>query len=327
MELSSHIPEVRDRLLTVVDKAINTSTEMLGVTERGVLKEERYENAMGVFQQFHLNCDRMGWEPSEIMMQSSLNVLFGSLLRGLGADMGNISIMPVIGNIGNDPISGQGKKELVEIGGGLPVRIPRQRDREGDVHRPLQQTHHMALRIAWKSKYPQERMPETYFTNPQGHYTADRFAWTINNEFRSTYTGLVADRDAPVLLFDTCMHNGRRMGAVMQTLERLKFRNVLVGIAQPVDKDDEPNIKPDFVALKEQAAYGCRPFGDETSIRKGKNVLSIMVEDYEEMEEARSLRRRITETFEKRAADKGLGRLQRRMDMRQEGARRSKNKG
>ena len=141
--------------------------------------------------------------------------------------MGNISIMPVIGNIRKRPDQRAGEEGACRIGERLSEYI-----HDNGIGRVMfidrsARPAHMALRMAWKSKYPQERMPETYFTNPQGHYTADRFAWTINNEFRSTYTGLVADRDAPVLLFDTCMHNGRRMGAVMQTLERLKFRNVL----------------------------------------------------------------------------------------------------
>ena len=132
---------------------------------------------------------------------------------------------------------------------------------------------YMTLKNSWKKNYPNEKCPNIYFTNPSG-YDTDKPLSELASEFNKIYTGLAKNKEAPVIVFDTCMHQGNHITPVEQTMTAAGYNNLIVGLAQP--KHNKENLlNLDFTALNHSAGGGCHPFGRYDLVSKqGIKMLS-----------------------------------------------------
>lgn len=158
-----------------------------------------------------------------------------------------------------------------------------------------------AIAIYWDTHYPSRLRPDMYFLNPVGmrpsaterkgirraaphvpelladgwfkgmdfplsEVTQIRTQEEILHEFPQTYPYLMKHCKEPTLVFDTCMHSGGTMRPVLDTLKRVGFSDLRVGIAS--NHDNYSGIPLDFVAHPEIPYFPCHVFSYDFSVRK-----------------------------------------------------------
>jgi len=155
--------------------------------------------------------------------------------------------------------------------------------------RPL----YIGVRDYLKSKYPDEPMPNIYFMNPKGFKAKEEMSpEEINNiiddcrwksdlaeaaqqiksredilkDVEGSYKKLMADKDKPLLVFDTCIHSGKSIAPVKKVLDQVGFSDIRIGSVNP--SDDGAAVKSDFYITKRQPEKNCYPFGDDRIIEK-----------------------------------------------------------
>jgi hypothetical protein len=134
---------------------------------------------------------------------------------------------------------------------------------------------YLALKHSWNKKYPDEKRPNIYFTNPDGYKLEYTFLDLIVEQFNETYSQL--SKNSSLMLFDACMHKGATLRPILGVLKKAGYSNVVVGLAQPMDKNYSPDIDVVFTALKLTSCRDCEPFGREYAIRRpsSSSLLSV----------------------------------------------------
>lgn len=145
----------------------------------------------------------------------------------------------------------------------------------------------------WRSKYPDEPAPNTYFLNPMGFIPTDemtgdeifavryealckdnqcneparrRSQEDIAVELQNTYKKLVNDKDKPLLVFDSCIHSGDTLEPIISTLKEMGFSDVRVGAINPSPENSK--VKTDFYITRYKPEKGCYPFDRDRMIDK-----------------------------------------------------------
>lgn len=170
-----------------------------------------------------------------------------------------------------------------------------------------------------RSKYPDEQMPNIYFMNPKGfkaqeeltpdeiseiiddcEWKGDIGEWPdqvrnnaeIKQEFENTYTRLMADKDKPVLIFDSCIHSGGSLEPVKRAFDDSGFSDSRIGSINPPDPDSR--VETDFYITTRRPEKGCYPFDRDRMIEKTfDHVYSRKVTDPRRRERSARLRQEI----------------------------------
>ena len=163
---------------------------------------------------------------------------------------------------------------------------------------------YMGVHEYFRLRYPHEPVPSIYFVNPGGFKTREDFdsfkdsqiskrkEGDILEEFEHVYKNLVADKDKPVLLFDTCVHTGSTLEPVKRALDLEKFKDVRVGSVNPSDRGSV--LKTDFSITRVVPERGCYPFDrDRMIIKEIDHVFSERTNDEEMRERSARLREEI----------------------------------
>lgn len=155
--------------------------------------------------------------------------------------------------------------------------------------RPL----YFGVREFWKTTYPDEPTPNIFFMNPKGFSAVEDLTFTealqrehkakttgdraeswmnirtrqaVMDDFREKYSVLLKDKDKPLLVFDSCLHSGKTLLPVVQTLERAGFSDVLVGAVNSHDFGSQ--VETDFYITDQLPIRGCYPFDQDRMIEK-----------------------------------------------------------
>jgi len=172
-----------------------------------------------------------------------------------------------------------------------------------------------ALKEYWRFEHPDLELPGLYFVNPFGFKNASdidemRFIAkltgiankSLNNlvtegartdeqildEFKKRYPALLAEKDKPLLIFDTCSHTGTTMLPVKKILERAGFGDIKTALAS-----EHSHLTADIVLLDEADCY---PFGRDTAVLKHQGSVESLRAggDGERSEEEKLARERAT---------------------------------
>lgn len=177
------------------------------------------------------------------------------------------------------------------------------------------------VRECWMSAYADQPVPHIYFMNPYGFKTTKdvtnvdllkqampgitgedppllpdpaRTRDAIQKEFTRSYPQLIRDKNKPVLIFDACIHSGRTLSPIKDTLLQLGFKDLRVGTVE--DPPARSSISPDLYMREEgdRPAEECRPFGFEQLVKKTyTKVHSERNPDSTALERAKRLREEI----------------------------------
>ncbi|MBT3865495.1 hypothetical protein HOF78_00130 [Candidatus Woesearchaeota archaeon] len=157
---------------------------------------------------------------------------------------------------------------------------------------------YIALKKAWKKKFPGVPTPEIYFTNPEGYNTQNRSENEVVEEFDSTYRRLASDKESSIMLFDGCVHSGNSMRPIQRVLERAGYSDVRLGLAQPKDYGDNKDLEIDFQALSRPSWNTCYPFRRDNMIERNRtSVLSSRNGNQGDRLASIELRREISSLF------------------------------
>lgn len=176
----------------------------------------------------------------------------------------------------------------------------------------------------WKKVYPQEPMPKIFFVNPKGFkdkdtmdaealidvdmeaYRKDDITESIGSarsekeilaEFEKAYPKLMADKNEPILVFDTCIHSGDSLYPVTQALKKLGFKDTKIGAVNPSPK--EAKVSTDFFITKQDPEMGCYPYDRDRLIEKTfEHVYSKRTDDDEKRNMGIELRKEIKKIME-----------------------------
>jgi len=128
------------------------------------------------------------------------------------------------------------------------------------------------LKHSWQQKYSDEKMPNMYFTNPDGYNrTIFRSRKSVAKKFNKTYKTLAKNKDASILLFDVCMHTGNTLRPILETMDKAGYSDVKIGLVQLNRCISELN--PDFIAADYIPVGLCKPFGKNGLVAKGGRSL------------------------------------------------------
>lgn len=194
---------------------------------------------------------------------------------------------------------------------------------------------YIGIKEAWRRKYPDSKQPSIYFINPTGFNDADtllqpqrtyygnelslagllieqdgrgkgndtgtflnglRSREAIGVELGEKYSKLAKNKNQPLLIMDTCVHSGKTLAGVMDTLRNVGFTDIRIGVV--TDDLNSSGITPDLVCL--EGNTGCYTFGqDNLTQRRFGTVVPQKSPHESRTEEAIELRkylRFITET-------------------------------
>ena len=171
---------------------------------------------------------------------------------------------------------------------------------------------YIGVKEYWRFKYPDENPPNIYFMNPSGFKThKEKNDYRIDNpselrsekevlaDFQDVYKKLMADKDKPVLVFDSCIHSGNTLVPVRRAMIKSGFKDLLIGSINPSDFGS--SIKTDFYISEDRPAKGCYPFDRDRMIEK---VLysphSVRTSNTNDMDHAIRLRREIKRIMEEK---------------------------
>lgn len=150
----------------------------------------------------------------------------------------------------------------------------------------------------WKEHYPEKPRPGAYFINPgvfseRARATVEASSMLTHmtdgllppilgglaeeteraaRKFIATYPELMKAKDEPLVLFDTCSHSGSTIIPLHVMLQAIGFSDVRVLTA------NEPNyvspVQTDAELDKFAKLEVCYPFGNDTLIKKGRDIVS-----------------------------------------------------
>jgi hypothetical protein len=104
------------------------------------------------------------------------------------------------------------------------------------------------------SKYGEDYRPDIFFLNPDG------FKGIRPDAIDSDHPYLAAHRRSPVLVFDTCIHDGSTLEPIMAGLKEAGFDGVRAGVVNR-GIDSNCDIKLDLLAVKDSGwLSSCYPF-------------------------------------------------------------------
>jgi len=170
---------------------------------------------------------------------------------------------------------------------------------------------HVGVSEAWRILYPNEKRPNVYFVNPSGFMEDGPMGWgpfktqdEMMNQFRTQHRRLAESFADRVMLFDCCMHDGKKCGRILNTLRQLGFRKAYLGLVQPVQERVFAQLKgigcelqPDFTALNHKPERECEPFEIDHSIIKfdgvKSGVISLRTEDRNAILHGHNIRKEI----------------------------------
>jgi hypothetical protein len=152
-----------------------------------------------------------------------------------------------------------------------------------------------ALIEYWRLAIPDAPVPHMYFLNPLGFeteetlntYQVDSYEYhreqidrklrvsgqpkidftdvrseaAIHREFAQSYQFLHSRKDKPLLLVDTCIHDGNTAGLIMDSLGDMGFSDVRLAVA--TDESNYSAITPDVVLLDRTPDQPCLTFYPE----------------------------------------------------------------
>lgn len=159
---------------------------------------------------------------------------------------------------------------------------------------------YIALKEYWKAAYPQEQRPHIYFVNPRGFKSLDDLMkegltgfpkiieeWAkdeidrtesedprviatdpeeVREDFERTYRHLMASKDQPTLIFDTCIHDGGSSLPIRRTFRDSGFTDLKFGVV--ADELNYSGVLPDFTMLPHESEFKCYPFHRDSLIQK-----------------------------------------------------------
>ncbi len=149
-----------------------------------------------------------------------------------------------------------------------------------------------AIRYAFKNKNISYKY-NTYFINPE------YYNWHPDEEeFKSNYKKLYADREEKAIIIDNCMHKWYSMIWIFAFLKNLSFNNLSVGIlsAENVDILAKKEFNPIFfnkINWKEQKIW-CKACWTKSWLNKWYYNMFVSVSSQKEV---RELRKEIKELF------------------------------
>lgn len=191
---------------------------------------------------------------------------------------------------------------------------------------------YIGVKEMWKKLYPNEKLPDIYFLNPTGFMNLNEAEKTgqtglpkgmemmysgflkgndlgqgirsqaeIEYDFMKTFQRMLANRNEPTLLFDTCIHSGDSVGNVQTTLRNLGFANLKLGLVG--NEKNDSGMRPDFVAVRGKPLGVCYPFDrDRLTERRFDSVTSAPTEDPLYLGRSRALRAEIHRIFRQQQA-------------------------
>lgn len=187
----------------------------------------------------------------------------------------------------------------------------------------------MGIRYLWHKNYPEEKIPDIFFVNPNAFVTAKEAAKQITQasdifemmaviaklgakegkdfpereeeeiiqDVKHVYKRLLANPEGKTLIFDTCIHSGVSMEPVQKALLKAGLSDVRTGVVG--DTRDKSNIKLDLIALDRDPARGCYPFHrDEIVVKDRDSLYSLKNKDPKAREKAYRLRKEIKKIFD-----------------------------
>lgn len=188
---------------------------------------------------------------------------------------------------------------------------------------------YLGLKASWAHKYPGEPEPEIFFLNPTGfvdsltakqRYDKDRtikeyivrHAGNRDNAMDADLTpprnvseidaevtsvfGKYIGTDSPILIFDTCIHDGGTIRPIKKTFDRLGIGNAFCVVT---NRDNESRVKPDYIIINGRPAGGCYPFEhDALTQRHFGSIFAQPSEDSDQREESRRIRTELRTIFE-----------------------------
>jgi len=133
----------------------------------------------------------------------------------------------------------------------------------------------MAVKYAWKKLFPNEKPPEIYFLNPE-YLGNTRFPiQEVVNNFNHTYSGLASDKDAPILLYDCCVHRGTTFHNLLSVLINSGYENINLGASHPSGSFYSRDFSINLTTLNVVPRLGCHVFGYAHGVRKpSSSILS-----------------------------------------------------
>jgi hypothetical protein len=169
-----------------------------------------------------------------------------------------------------------------------------------------------AMLLSWHESYPEENAPQIYFVNPHGFETDDRGISTklwiphhlrrydvgeIAKQFESRHRHLTKYKNAPVLIFDVCVHGGETLDGVILGMKEVGFKNLhLVTVRS---EHGNAKVPLDIIIIKNPWDIGCYPFGQDKMVEKDrKRVISDRTTVPHWLEHAREIRSEIRAIFE-----------------------------
>ena len=96
-----------------------------------------------------------------------------------------------------------------------------------------------------------------------------------------------------IVVFDTCAHSGKTMRPVLDLLHKVGFSDVRVVTAN--EPDAYSGLEPDAVIDTFIRIGSCNPFGTNSLVQKGNDIVSNRNNDSEDQEEGNLVRREIRE--------------------------------
>lgn len=178
----------------------------------------------------------------------------------------------------------------------------------------------IGLKEYWRAKYPNIPMPGIYFLNPKGFRTVENTTpwqedeiryksmskdelveWGTNkttlmvtSELREVYKHLLEDKEKPVVVFDSCLHEGETMQPVIETLKLVGFQDLRVVVVNPDYLSPSSPVQPDYFLTQERSSKPCYPFDEDRLVEKTYNhVYSLPTNDPERLQKASELRAEI----------------------------------
>lgn len=116
----------------------------------------------------------------------------------------------------------------------------------------------------------------------------------LGKRFSEVYTHLVENKEKPLLVFDTCVHDGETLGSINEALTSAGFKDVRLGSVSPPRDCD---IKLDLM-LTDNPDHTCYPFSTETMVGRGTDVVAERSESPEGVARAAKLRLEIKKIVE-----------------------------
>lgn len=180
------------------------------------------------------------------------------------------------------------------------------------------------LTAYWHKAFPNERLPHIAFLNPEAFHSDDPAENHFEDMMRDialfarrgmpkelqasipsraiehlqeVHRRLMEQKDKPTLMVDTCLHTGATTQKVTQALKESGVENVTVAA---VSEDPRTRAQADIYLLEGESLHRCWPYGPETLVEKGDEVVSRPVEDPAGKIAGRRLRDEIHDIIEER---------------------------